>query len=319
MKNKKKRGGNSDFIEFLIKDKAESLAFYFKINNISINQTKLDNYIEQIGIGYSNCKKNKLNFTITHDKIDLFATQLVKINSELYGYNTINRYNFGTEGHIIKELIKDKNLSDDEYIDNLSKYISKFAISNPSEIKDAEKKIYDLNIYFQKIGSDIALYEYIFENKYTNSTIVEKGDYIIKEFNNKFFYLDEEDKKKFEDIIKKIFDNDITILIKKNFRLSFNKFLKSFNNDIFIRDFCNEIITKSRSIKIDFEFSKEDYKFLQQCFNIYNYKLDIRKKNYIYYCNSRIINCDLSTLNNGDSSLNNDIFNLIKNLRTCIS
>ena len=33
MKNKKKRGGNSDFIKFLIKDKAESLAFYFIINN----------------------------------------------------------------------------------------------------------------------------------------------------------------------------------------------------------------------------------------------------------------------------------------------
>ena len=98
---RKKRGGNSDFIEFLIKDKAESLAFYFTINNIIINQIKLDNYIEQIEVGYSNCKK-KLNFRITDDKIDLFATQLVKINSELYGNNTINRYNFGTEGHIIK-------------------------------------------------------------------------------------------------------------------------------------------------------------------------------------------------------------------------
>lgn len=317
MKNKKKRGGNSDFIKFLIKDKAESLAFYFIINNIIINQTKLDNYIEQIGIGYSNCKK-KLNFRITDDKIDLFATQLVKINSELYGYNTINRYNFGTEGHIIKELIKDKNLSDDEYIDILSKYISKFAISNTSEIKDAEKKIYDLNIYFQKIGSDIALYEYIFENKYINSTIVTKGDYIIKEFNDKFFYLDEDFKKKFEDIIKNIFDNDITILIKNIFRLSFNNFLKSFENDIFIREFCNEIKTKSQIIKIDFEFSKDNNKFLQQCFNIYNYKLDIKNNYYIYYCNSRIINCDLSPSFNVDTSRNKNILNLIKKLRECV-
>ena len=316
---RKKRGGNSDFIEFLIKDKAESLAFYFTINNIIINQIKLDNYIEQIEVGYSNCKK-KLNFRITDDKIDLFATQLVKINSELYGNNTINRYNFGTEGHIIKELIKDKKLSDDEYIDILSKYISKFAISNPSEIKDAEKKQYDLNIYFQKIGSDIALYEYIFENqnKYINSTIVKKGDYIIKEFNDKFFYLEEDIKTDFKNIIENIFNNDITILIKNIFRLYFDNFLKSFNNVIFISEFCNEIKTKSQLIKIDFDFSKDNYKFLQQCFNIYNYKLDIKNNNYIYYCNSRIINCDLSPSFNVDSSPNMNILDLIKKLRECI-
>lgn len=67
----------------------------------------------------------KLNFRIIDNKINLFATQLVKINSKLYEYNTINRYNIRTEEHIIKELIKDKKLSDDEYIDILSKYISK--------------------------------------------------------------------------------------------------------------------------------------------------------------------------------------------------
>lgn len=84
---KKKRGGNDDFVNFLIKDKVDSLGFYFIINEINDtndikSQILYDNYIPKIKQGYDNCeyelKNNNIEYPINSDinikeKIKLFS------------------------------------------------------------------------------------------------------------------------------------------------------------------------------------------------------------------------------------------------------
>lgn len=267
---KKKRGGNYDFVHFLIKDKVDSLGFYFIINEINdMNDIKLqilyDNYIPKIKEGYEKCKyeleKNNIQYPINSDvnikeKIKLFGNYLVKINSKLYGDNTINRYNYGMESYIIRKICNINNLTDNEYFEILKNYISNYDLFNSSDtdsskqikIELAENKEYDLYIYIKKIGSDIALYEYIFKknekvsddkNKNMDNELEDYISQLEKDFNDLYIDKIPNDEDNFYDNLKlnthpffekysnekiiEYFDRDIDIHNKEKFKKSINE------------------------------------------------------------------------------------------------
>lgn len=83
-----------------------------------------------------------------------------------------------------------------------------------------QKKIYDLNIYFQKIGSDIALYEYIFKkNEKVSDDKIKSMDNKLKDYISKF---EEDFKELYIDKIPNDEDN-----FYSNLKLNTQPFLKN--------------------------------------------------------------------------------------------
>ena len=76
---RKKRGGNNEFIRFLIQDNAEALAFYFMINGYNkldkINKDELNKYFDMINDGY-----NKIKDYLNHIYIDNFRQNSINYN-----------------------------------------------------------------------------------------------------------------------------------------------------------------------------------------------------------------------------------------------
>ena len=99
------------------------------------------------------------------------------------------------ESYIIRNICNINNLTENEYFEILKKYISNYDLftssdtdsSKQKQIEFAEKKEYNLYIYIQKIGSDIALYEYIFKkNEKVSDDKIKNMDNKLKDYINDF-------------------------------------------------------------------------------------------------------------------------------------
>lgn len=146
----KKRGGNNDFIDKLMKDRAEALAFYFLINDIDNNNYSNTKFIEKLNLiseSY-NLTKTQLN-TVENKKENIIYFRIIEYYNNI---NNINYSNYGSEGHILKFL-------DLNSIQNLNQYI------NEIKKNDNMTAIYTFDNYMKKIGNDIAIYEYFFDKK----------------------------------------------------------------------------------------------------------------------------------------------------------
>jgi hypothetical protein len=149
-KNSKKRGGNNDFIDKLMKDRAEALAFYFLINDIDNNNYLNAKFIEKLDLIYEsyNLTKTQLN-TVNNKKENIIYFRIIENYNKI---NNINYSNYGSEGHILKFL-------DLNSIEKITQYINEIKKNNNTTA------IYTYDNYMKKIGNDIAIYEYFFDKK----------------------------------------------------------------------------------------------------------------------------------------------------------
>lgn len=264
----KKRGGYDDFIDELIKDKAEQLAFYFMINGITdlsnLNEKEFETrYLDKITEGYEKIKNNltnqfsirdlqsKLNINLSNipsnqdEKIELYGKLLYKFNLM---YLFIDKNNYGSEAHLLKHLLLDT--TSEEYYNGLLKYINAISLS----IGYSNSK-YTLEQVFQNIGYCIAVYQFVFIGSFTSDDFKEK------------------------------------------FKDNFDAFYRNFNVDDMLRGIEDKFkqIQELNNNSIPF---LTDYQLLQQYYNIYKYDIDILYKTdttqilqTIYYHNTRILRC----------------------------
>lgn len=246
-----------DFVEQLIADKANFLAYYFIINGIDtyskINKTELFKKFELIIYSFDSTIQNitfnqQISTTKKQSKIDYFrkyVEQIVIFNK----YWNINSLNYGTEGHILNFF----NLNDSNYIKYLEIYldiIKKNTMTNNN---------YTLDDYLNKLGSDIAIYCYMYNITY-NIPIHD----IIKNLFIKYFIQG--------------FRITMSIHNIENFKDKFYKELNKYKNKYNIN---NDNINA----------------FLQQMYNIVNYPIkELKDKNnniYIIFTNTRILNFEI--------------------------
>lgn len=215
---RKKRGGsnnNNNFIENLIKDRAEFLSFYFIINGVEkykfILRTNFYNKIDLIYNSYIEII-NKLNGEKTFKN---FVNLIAYYNRQ----NNINVLNYGTEAHIL-DFISD--IKDDNYINNLNIYLEIIKSNKDTSIGN-------LDNYFKKIGYDIAIYSYIYEYDY-DVNIKDINEYISNNFINYFikgFNLD------IDDFINKC-NKEIERYKENNIKLNFDE-----NDNIKLQQYYN--------------------------------------------------------------------------------
>jgi len=246
---KKKAGYSNKFICELIEDKAYRLAFYFIINgydDINKISEELYNYITNNSIEsydktYEELSKNYIEFKDSYN-----FQQFSKLIYELNKKNNIYKYNYGTEGHIIKFLINSNSKIFHKSIEN---YISNF--SN-DDIK-SENNI-TIEDYFKKIGTDIAIYKYIYNDSF--------DIYLLsKEFKDKFiFYYHNFDIYNFEKNInkKKTEYQKYELNFEKNNKIKINQ--EYFNIVKYGIDISNEIpIIYKNTVILNFEIPKNLY------------------------------------------------------------
>jgi len=164
-----KKGGTITFIEDLIKDKADFFAFFCMINGNNyenIQQDQLNIYLNIIDAKYKECleildskhHEYKHSYNLRH-----YAMLLHLLNNN---YNNINKKNYGTEGHIIDNLI---NKDSYNYFNSINSYIAVFK----NDYNKSEK--YKLENFFGKIGFDIAIYEFIYNKALKPDNTIESS------------------------------------------------------------------------------------------------------------------------------------------------
>lgn len=265
----KKRGGD-DFIDKLLKDKAEQLAFYFMINGITdlsnLNEREFETrYLDNINIGYEKIKNNLTNpFAIKElqsslniidlstipsnqdEKIELYGKLLYKFN---LNHLFIDKNNYGSEAHLLKHLLLDT--TSEEYYNGLLKYINAISLF----IGYSNSK-YTLEQVFKNIGYCIAVYQFVFIGYFTSDDF------------------------------------------KENFKNYFYDFYRNFNVENMISGIEAKFIQIQELNNNSIPFLT-DYQLLQQYYNIYKYDIDILHKTdlpnqilqTIYYHNTRILRC----------------------------
>lgn len=267
---RKKRGGNNEFIRFLIQDNAEALAFYFMINGYNkldkINKDELNKYFDMINDGYNkikdylnhiyidNFRQNSINYNYL-EMIIYFGSLYFNINNDQFN---INKYNYGTNGHIVKYMNEPFDL-------NLLKYF----INNSNSIINDDRQ-YTLSNYIEKNGGDIAIYEYVYNKK------------ISVDFLKQYFYY--------------YFEN-----FYKNFNIE--NFIKDLNLKYYkIRNFIQ--LDKS-NINKRFQQYYNIYKYGYDILYDYNTNSNIN----IFYNNVRILTCNIpENLKNETELLNDDLY-----------
>lgn len=266
---KKKAGYSDTFIHDLIIDKAEKLAFYFIINGYTdineisdqlykyITNYSVSSYNETIKYLDKNYKKDKHSYNF-----EIYSKLIFFIN---YNYNNITKNNYGSEGHIIKKLI-DPNTH--IFYEKIQYYIDNFN-------KNDNKKEITIENFFKKIGSDIAIYKYIYNDSYELK--YERTKLSITETN----------------------ENSIAEHLKTDFSIAFKDFYNNYQ-EIILNLILNFILNKSININslCKYNLNYDDNNILlQQCFNIYKYKNDIIKNNEedicIIYTNTVILKFDI--------------------------
>jgi len=164
-----KKGGTITFIEDLIKDKADFFAFFCIINGNNFNniqQDKLNDYLNIIDAKYKECLEilNNNHYQYKHSyNLRHYAMILHQLNIH---YNNINKKNYGTEGHIIDNLI---NKDSYNYFNSINSYIAVFK----NDYNKSEK--YKLENFFGKIGFDIAIYEFIYNKALKPDNTIESS------------------------------------------------------------------------------------------------------------------------------------------------
>jgi hypothetical protein len=287
---KKKAGYSNTFIHDLIIDKAEHLAFYFIINGYNdinkiseelydyITNYSLFSYNETIKYLDENYKEHKHSYNF-----EIYSTLIFFTN---YNYNNITKNNYGTEGHIIKYLIEPNTHI---FYEKIKYYIDNFNKNNNNNETTIEN-------FFKKIGTDIAIYKYIYNDSYELN--YERNKLSMSE--NK---------------------SSIAKHLKTDFTIAFRDFYYNYQETI-----LNLILNKSKNINslCDYKLNYNNNNILlQQCYNIYKYKNDIIKineeDNCIIYTNTVIlkfkIHSELYNDNPNEEILNeiNKIVNKIKN------
>lgn len=247
---KKKAGYSNTFIYELIEDKADRLAFYFIINGYNDTNKiseELYNYITNNSIESYNKTLKELNTNYSEFKDSYNFQQFLKLIYQLNkNNNNIYKYNYGTEGHIIKFLINSNSKIFHKSIEN---YISNF--SN-DDIK-SENNI-TIEDYFNKIGTDIAIYKYIYNDSF--------DIYLLnKEFKEKFIlYYHNFSIYKFEQNInkKKKEYQKYELNFEKNNKIKINQ--EYFNIVKYGIDISNEIpIIYKNTVILNFEIPKNLY------------------------------------------------------------
>jgi hypothetical protein len=247
---KKKAGYSNTFIYELINDKADRLAFYFIINGYDEKNKILEdlyNYITNNSIESYNKTLEELSKNYSEFKDSYNFQQFSKLIYELNKKNNIYKYNYGTEGHIIKFLINSNSKIFHKSIEN---YISNF--SN-DDIK-SENNI-TIEDYFNKIGTDIAIYKYIYNDSF--------DIYLLnKEFKEKFIlYYHNFSIYKFEQNIytKKTEYQNYKLNFEKNDEIKKNQ--EYFNILKYGIDISNDIyIIYKNTVILNFEIPKKIYK-----------------------------------------------------------
>lgn len=261
-----KKGGTITFIEDLIKDKADFFAFFCMINGNNyenIQQDRLNYYLDIIDGKYKECLEilNNNYYEYKHSyNLKHYAMLLHLLNNI---NNNINKKNYGTEGHIIDNLI---NKDGYNYYNSIKSYIAVFK----NDYNKLEE--YKLENFFSKIGFDIAIYEFIYNKALKPDNIIES---ISRPTHKTVSYN----------------KTNITKIFRKNFIKNF----KELTTDNFIEK-VNEEISKLKTYNIEYNFSKDDNILLQQYYNLYKYPTKFKndkyiKENILYY-NKRILKCD---------------------------
>jgi hypothetical protein len=146
------------------------------------------------------------------------------------------------ESYIIRKICNINNLTDNEYFEILKYYISNYDLFTSSDtdsskqikIELAENKEYDLYIYIQKIGSDIALYEYIFKkNEKVSDDKIKSMDNKLKNYISKF---EKDFKELYIDKIPNDEDN-----FYSNLKLNTQSFFEKYSNEKIIEYFDRDI------------------------------------------------------------------------------
>jgi len=236
-----------DFIEKLIINKAQHLAFYFMINGlVDYSKLKIDiltSAYKKLIIDYYEIVKNALNgIQFNRKNFEIIGCLIAEYNNK---HNNINRFNYGTEGHIIQFL---PDIDETRYLEYLNSYLDCF-----KTYQNKENLTYTLSEYFKKIGIDIAIYDFL---KPLDTTTPKPIDF--DKLMNLFF---ESMKKAYDEYSNKIF---------------FNKMKEVY------RKIIDEKEEDSKNMKK--KQDKDRIKLLQQYFNLYKYpNKKINNKNIVFY------------------------------------
>lgn len=164
----KKKGGLNNFSNSLIKDKANFLAYYFKINGITkfknINKNLIYDKIYLIIINYNDVTKSLIKDNPNKRNFKLFV-DFIKYYNGLYN---INNYNYGSEGHIIKYLFY--NYNEKQYVNQLKTYLTYI---KTDEIKD-ETLTYTMDDFMKKLGAELAIYNYMYNIQIENDLKIQE-------------------------------------------------------------------------------------------------------------------------------------------------
>ncbi len=237
------------FIEKLIENKAQHLAFYFMINGLSqytkINIDLLKSSFETNVIKAYNRARRELNndyhSAAKTGSMYYFGCIVFNLNNNI---NKINKFNYGTEGHILDFFNLPHN---NHYLVFLKNYLNCFNSSNQKK-----NDTYFFINYLSKIGFDIAIYQHIFD------------------MNDRLYLYIKQLSKIFLQAFEQAYEE-----------YSKPKFLKDLY-DIYIHEQqkTQEIDSKNINQKKD----NEKLKILQQYFNLYKYKnIRINDENIVYY------------------------------------
>jgi hypothetical protein len=272
---------DDSFIENLIKNKAQHLAFYFMINGLSehakinldnLNKLFIDNVKKGYNRAYRELQQNYL-YAAKSNNMYHFGCIVFYLNNSI---NKINKFNYGTEGHILDFFNLQHN---NDYLVFLKNYL--YCFNSSDQKKDDTYFIFN---YLSKIGFDIAIYQHIFDMNDTFSLY-------IKRLSNIFLQAFEQ---AYEEYSNPQFLTDI--------------------HDIYLKENQKTKDTDSRNIKQ--KKDKETLKMLQQYFNLYKYKnIRINNENIVYYNTVKInfeIPKELYKLDELDLSFQKKLINFLK-------
>jgi hypothetical protein len=249
-----------DFIENLIINKAQHLAFYFMINGlVDYSKLKIDiltSAYKKLIINYYEIVKNALNgIQFNRKNFEIIGCLIAEYNNI---HSNINRFNYGTEGHIIGFL---PDIDETRYLEYLNSYLDYFKTH-----QNKENLTYTLSEYFKKIGIDIAIYDFL---KPLDTTTPKPIDF--DKLMNLFF---ESMKKAYDEYSNKIF---------------FNKMKEVY------RKIIDEKEEDSKNMKK--KQDKDRIKLLQQYFNLYKYpNKKINNKNIVFYNTVKIKFSDFDSI-----------------------
>jgi len=265
------------FFKKLLEDKAEHLAFYFMINDfIEYNKLNIEFLFDKFRLiytSYSIC----FNELFRHHQIYRNNKDIKKFSEFIIKNNNINnifKINYGTEGHIL-DFFLDFNKNQDDYVKKLIDYINGF------KEEKFEKQVYTFDNYLNKIGCDLAIYQFI----YTNNEL-------ITDFSN------------YDIMFQTFFENAYTKFKEQEF---IDKIKEIYNEENENKSASSKRLIKKKDLN--------NITLLQQYFNIYKYSTKIRHNNsgkIVYYNTIKItfkINNDIYK----DIIVNTNYFyNLIK-------